>query len=267
MEYLGRDIIKSMDYWLMFLLGICLGSFLGVVLYRLRRGDSALKGRSVCDHCRKQIAWYDNIPLLSFFLLGGRCRYCRKPINPEYPLIEFLVGVQFVWVYWLLKINFNWFNWVEGWYSFGLLVYWLVLFSGLLALAIFDWKYRLIPDQILMPLIVIAGLRLFISHQWPVLLAALGSMAWLGGLHYLTRGKGMGWGDVKLAFLMGLVLGWPLILVAYFVAFLTGSLAGVILVIVRRKSLKTKIAFGPFLVLGLILAKLWGWSIWRWYWQ
>lgn len=254
-----------MDYWLLFFLGACAGSFLGVVLYRLRRGGSALKGRSVCDHCQKKIAWYDNIPLLSFILLGGRCRHCRQPINPEYPLIEFLVGVQFVWVYWLLKINFNWFNWVEGWYSFGLLIYWLILFSGSLAIAIYDFKYLLIPDQILLPLIVIAGLRLFVSHQWSVLLAASASMAFLGSLHYLTRGKGMGLGDVKLGFLLGLILGWRLTIVAYFLAFLTGAIAGVILILIKKKRFRDRIAFGPFLLWGMIVAKLWGEKIWHWY--
>lgn len=254
-----------MDYWLLFFLGACVGSFLSVVLYRLRRGGSALKGRSVCDHCRKQIAWYDNIPLLSFIFLRGRCRYCRKPINPEYPLIEFLIGVQFVWVYWLLKINFQWFNWIEGWYSFGLLVYWLILFSGSLAIAIYDYKYLLIPDQILLPLMLAAGLRLFVTHQWSVLLAAFGSMAFLGLLHWLTRGKGMGLGDVKLGFLLGLVLGWRLALVAYFLAFLTGAIVGVILILVKKKRFRDRIAFGPFLLLGLLAAKLWGEKIWQWY--
>ncbi len=251
----------------MFLLGICLGSFLSVVLYRLRRGGSALKGRSVCDHCRKKIAWYDNIPLLSFLLLGGRCRSCKKPINPEYPLIELIIGIEFVWIYWLLKMNFNFFNWIEGWYSFALLAYWLVLFAGMIAIAIYDLKYQLIPDQILLPLTAVAFLRLFVSHQWLVLPAAFGSMAFLGLLRLFTRGKGMGWGDVKLGFLMGLVLGWPLVVTAYFLAFLTGAIAGVILIIVKHKKLKSKIAFGPFLALGLVIAKLWGWPLWQWYWQ
>ncbi|MDZ4229357.1 MAG: prepilin peptidase, partial [Patescibacteria group bacterium] len=225
----------------------------------------ALKGRSICDHCRKMFSWYDNIPLLSYVMLGGKCRRCHKPINPEYPLIELLIGVEFVWIYWLLKINFNFFNWIEGWYSFGLLLYWLVLFSGALAIVVYDLKYMLIPDQVLLPLIVVAFSRLFISQQWSVLLPAFGSLAFLGLLHLLTRGKGMGLGDVKLGFLLGLVLGWPLIIVALFIAFLTGALAGVILIIVRGKTLKTKIAFGPFLLLGMVIAKLWGWSLWHWY--
>lgn len=249
----------------MFVLGICLGSFFGVVLYRLRVGGSALKGRSVCDHCRGKIAWYDNLPLLSFLWLGGKCRSCRRPINPEYPLTELIIGIEFVWVYWLLKINFNFFNWIEGWYSFALLAYWLILFSGVIAIAIYDLKYQLIPDQILLPLTVVAFLRLFVSHQWMVVPAAFGSMAFLGLLYLITRGKGMGWGDVKLGFLMGLVLGWPQIVTAYFLAFLTGAVVGVILIVVKHKNLKTKIAFGPFLTLGLVVAKLWGGSIWQWY--
>ncbi|OGD61101.1 hypothetical protein A3I57_00835 [Candidatus Beckwithbacteria bacterium RIFCSPLOWO2_02_FULL_47_23] len=254
-----------MDYWLMFLLGICLGSFLSVVLYRLRVGGSALKGRSVCDHCRKKIAWYDNLPLLSFLLLGGKCRRCRRPINPEYPLTELIIGIEFVWVYWLLKINFNFFNWIEGWYSFALLAYWLILFSGAVAIAIYDFQHQLIPDQILLPLIVVAFLRLFVSQNWSVVPAAFGSMAFLGVLHLVTRGKGMGLGDVKLGFLLGLVLGWPQIMTAYFLAFLTGAIAGVILIVVKGKNLKSKIAFGPFLILGMIIAKLWGWPIWQGY--
>lgn len=256
-----------MDYWLLFFLGACVGSFLGVVLFRLRHGGSALQGRSVCDYCHKKIAWFDNIPLLSFLFLRGRCRRCRRRINPEYPLIELLVGLEFVWLYWLLKINFNWFNWVEGWYSLALLAYWLALFSGSMAIAVYDIKFLLIPDQILGPLVVIAFLRLFVSGNWPVVATAFGSMLFLALLHFLTRGKGMGWGDVKLGFLLGLVLGWPLVLVALFLAFLTGASVGVILIAAKQKRLKSKIAFGPFLILGMLIAKLWGWAIWRAYWQ
>lgn len=253
----------NMDYLILFWLGACAGSFLGVVLYRLRLGRSPLKGRSVCDHCRQQIAWYDNIPLLSYAVLGGRCRRCHKPINPEYPLIELLTGVEFVWVYWLLKINFHWFNRVEGWYSFGLLIYWLGLFSGSAAIAIYDLKYLLIPDQVLLPLIAAAFLRLFVSGNWQVLPAAFGSMAFLWLLLWLTRGRGMGWGDVKLGFLIGLVLGWPLVLVSQLLAFLTGAAAGVILIVLKRKQFRSKIAFGPFLLLGMLVAKLWGESLWQ----
>lgn len=249
----------------MFLLGLTVGSFLNVVIYRLRFGDSPMKGRSYCDNCKKPIAWLDNIPLLSFLLLKGRCRQCKKKIPADYPLIELLVGLQFVWTYWLLKVNFAFFGQVEGFYSLALLIYWLVLFSGALTIAVYDLKYMLIPDEVLWPLIGLSFLRLFFSHQWQVLPAAFLSSGFLFLLWLITRGKGMGLGDVKLAFLLGLVLGWPQIVVAYFTAFLTGAAAGVILVLWGRKNFKQKIAFGPFLLLGMMVAKLWGWPIWQWY--
>jgi prepilin signal peptidase PulO-like enzyme (type II secretory pathway) len=184
----------------------------------------------------------------------------------EYPLIELLVGLEFIWVYWLLKVNFNFFGTWEGFYSLALLIYWLILFVGSLGIMVYDLKYMLIPDEVLWPLIGVAFLRLLISQQWQVLLAAVGSSLFLGLIWLITKGKGMGLGDVKLAFLLGLVLGWPLVAVAYFLAFLTGAGAGVILMLVNKKKLKDKIAFGPFLLLGMLIAKLWGWSIWQWYW-
>ena len=152
-----------MDYLLLFVLGVCAGSFLNVVLYRLRTGDSPLRGRSYCDNCKKPIAWYDNIPLLSFLILSGKCRHCQRQIPIDYPIVEALTGIQFVWLYWLLKVNFNFFGRVEGFYSLALLAYWLVLFAGSLAIAVYDFKYLLIPDEILLPLIGLSLLRLPIS--------------------------------------------------------------------------------------------------------
>ena len=123
----------------------------------------------------------------------------------------------------------------------------------------------LIPDEVLIPLVVVAFLRLFFSYQWQVLLVAILSTAFIYSIYAITRGKGMGFGDVKLGFLIGLVLGWPLIIVAYFIAFLTGAGVGVILMLIGNKKLKSKIAFGPFLLLGMLIAKLWGISILNWY--
>lgn len=250
---------------MLFLMGISVGSFLGVVLFRMRTGDSPMRGRSYCDHCKKPIGWYDNIPLLSFVLLGGKCRYCRKKISREYPVVELLTGIQFVWVYWLLKVNFAFFGQVEGFYSLALLTYWLVLFAGSLTIAVYDLKHMLIPDGVLNLLIATAFLRLFFSGNWQVVGVAVVSMLFIGLIWWVTKGKGMGDGDVKLAFLMGLVLGFPLIVVAFFVAFLTGSVAGVILILGKKSKLGSKIAFGPFLLLGMLTAKLWGYPLWQWY--
>ena len=258
-----------MDYLILFVFGLVIGSFLNVVIFRLRFGGSPLKGRSLCDHCHRQIAWYDNIPLLSFLLLRGRCRHCHQQIPIGYPLVELLIGLEFVWVYWLLKVNFSFFGQVEGSYSLGLLIYWLILFSGSAVIIIYDIKNMLIPEKVLFPLTVVAFSRLFFSQQWQVLPVAIASFLFLLMLYFLTKilikKEGIGFGDVELGFFMGLVLGWPLILIAYFLAFLTGAIWGVILIIIGKKKLKERIAFGPFLLLGMIVAKLWGWSIWQWY--
>jgi len=254
-----------MEYFVLFLFGLAVGSFLNVVIYRLRYGDSPLRGRSKCPKCKRQIAWFDNIPLLSFILLGGKCRNCKKTIATGYPLVELLVSIQFVWVYWLLKVNFNFFHSWEGAYSLGLLVYWLILFTGSIGIAIYDLKYLLIPDEILWPLVGVAFVRLFFSQQWQVIPVAFLSMGFILSLWFLTRKKGMGFGDVKLAFLMGLVLGFPRIIVAYLIAFLTGALVGIILMLINKKKFKDKIAFGPFLLFGMIIAKLWGENLWQWY--
>jgi len=254
-----------MEYLLLFVFGLAVGSFLNVVIYRLRFGDSPMKGRSYCPKCKKQISWYDNIPLLSFFLLGGKCRKCKKKISVEYPLIELLIGLQFVWIYWLLKANFSFFGQMEGFYSLALLIYWLLLFAGALTIAIYDFKYMLIPDEVLFFLIGLSFLRLFFSHQWQVIPIAFASSLFLLGLFLLTKGKGMGFGDVKLGFLLGLVLGWPLIVIGYITAFLTGAVVGVILIILKKKRFKEQIAFGPFLLWGMLIAKLWGWPMWNWY--
>ena len=139
------------------------------------------------------------------------------------------------------------------------------MFSGSLAIIIFDLKYLVIPDEVLYPLIGAALLRLPFSHQWSVIPVALASGAFLYSLYLITKKKGMGLGDVKLALLLGLVLGWPKILVAYFIAFLTGAGIGVILVLSKKKRLKDKIAFGPFLLIAMLMAKLWGEQIWQWY--
>jgi len=180
-------------------------------------------------------------------------------------MMELLIGLQFVWVYWLLKINFNFFNTWEGFYSLALLVYWLILFSGSIAIAVYDIKYLEIPDEVWWPLLIVSSFRLLVSSNWSVIWAAFLAAGFLLCLWLVTHGKGMGFGDVKLGFLLGLVLGWPRTLVALFLAFLTGAIGGVILVLIKKSRFKSKIAFGPFLILAMLVAKIWGFNLWQWY--
>ncbi len=273
-------------YLFLFLGGLLVGSFLNVVIYREINEESRkpppkkpnklsrikdflppwVVGRSCCDHCRHQLKWYDNIPLLSFIMLGGKCRYCHRPINLQYPLVEFLTAVEFIWLYWLLS-RFAFFARAEGFYSFILLLYWLYIFSSLLVIFITDFKAGIIPDWVVLPAILISFLRLFESNRWQFFLAGFGSGLFFYFLYLITQKRGLGFGDVKLAFLMGLFLGYPQILTALFLAFLTGAVTAVILIMLGKKRFGQTLPFGPFLVLGTIIAKFWGEMMWQWYWR
>ena len=219
----------------LFVLGLVVGSFLNVVIYRLNNGLSPLRGRSFCPRCKHQLAWRDNVPLLSFALFKGKCRYCHSPISWQYPLVELATGILTIIVFYL---NFSVFN--------------LLLVYALTAIFVSDLLYYTIPDEIVWPMI---GLSFLIS---PNLLPGLGAAGFFLSLVLLTHSRGMGIGDVKLAGLMGLALGWPKISVAILLAFLTGATLGVILVLMGKKKLSSQIPFGPFLTAAAFVSLLWG---------
>ena len=224
-----------------FILGLCVGSFLNVLIYRLPKNLGFVKGRSFCPNCKHKLSWFDNIPLLSFLILKGRCRYCRSPISWRYPAVELLTGGIFLLSY----LN-----------NLSCLSY--LLFSGLIVIFFIDLEHQIILDEIVIPFslifliyFLVVNPKLLISNY---LVAGIFSFLFLYFIYLITKGKGMGFGDVKLAFLMGLVLGWPKIMVAFYLAFLTGAIIGIILILLRKAKLKQKIAFGPFLVLGTFIA-------------
>lgn len=273
-----------MIYVFLFLIGLAVGSFLNVVIYRevneiqAEQEAGSLWGklkswlpqwavdRSFCDHCKKPLAWHENIPVLSYLLQAGKCKTCHKPITPQYPFIELLTALEFVWLYWLLS-QFSFFGQVEGFYSFALTGYWFFIFSVSLVLALIDLKTQILPDIIVLPAIGVSLLRLFFTGQWQFLLAAGLTSLFLLSLYLVTRGRGIGFGDVKLGLFIGLVLGWwQRIVVAVFLAFLTGAIVGVIMIIAKKKTIKSAIPFGPFLLLGMGIGKLIGDQLWGWYW-
>jgi leader peptidase (prepilin peptidase)/N-methyltransferase len=224
-----------MFIFFLFLLGLAIGSFINCLIYRLNHGMSPLKGRSICPKCKHQLTWYDNIPLLSFALLKGRCRYCQKRISPFYPAVELSTGLLTILV---------------GLKSPYLLPYYLLIFWALIAIFFSDLQYQTIPDEVVYPAIGINLIFLVLFRPEMLLanvLASLLAAAFFIFLVLITKGKGMGWGDVKLVALMGLFLGPSLGTSALFLAFLTGALVGAILVLAGKKKLKDKIAFGPFL--------------------
>jgi leader peptidase (prepilin peptidase) / N-methyltransferase len=243
----------------LFILGCAIGSFLNVLIDRPISGESVLYGRSHCDHCKKTLQWYDLVPVFSYFFLHGRCRYCKKKLSVQYPIVEGISGSVFLLI---SVITYP----VAS--SVGVLTlgYSLMLFSALIVITVADLKYRIIPDEMNTLIIFSALTYCMVISPASVpnhLLTGLGFSALFLFLVLITRGKGMGMGDVKYAFAMGTTLGFPKIIVAFYIAFLTGAVISTILMIAGRKTLKSTVPFGPFLVLATVTCFFWGESLWK----
>lgn len=234
-----------------FILGLCIGSFLNVLIYRLPR-SLTLGGRSFCPKCKKQISWYDNVPLLSYLLLRGKCRNCRASISFRYPLVELLTG--FLFLEGLERLGG-----LGGLGTLGI----LVIISVMIAIFFIDLEHQIIPDA-LVSLGVLGAVGVLGVNLITNIPSAIGAGLFFLLLHLITKGKGMGLGDVKLVFLMGLVLGFPGIIGALYFAFLTGAFVGVILILSGKKKFGQHIAFGPFLVAGFLVFLFFGQIINKW---
>ena len=268
-----------MVFVIVFFFGLAVGSFLNAVIYRLEKGESALRGRSYCPQCRHTLAWYDLIPLLSFALLGGKCRYCTKPISIQYPLVELATAFLFVVVFWFVLQNLG--------LAFPIIVslgfpqilelfYLWSIVSLLMVIFVYDLKHFLIPDKILYRAIGLVLLwRLLLHFQivenltspsfLQALLAGLGAAGFFWAIHVLSKGRAMGFGDVKLAFFMGLFLSWPNIFVALILAFSIGAIVGSVLIFFKRKTMRSEVPFGPFLMFGTLVAFFWSETLVNWY--
>lgn len=242
----------------MFVAGTAIGSFINVLIDRLPNGQSIF-GRSHCDCCQHTLAWYDLIPVVSFLWLKGKCRYCGKKLSWQYPMIEILTGVIFVLIF-----NFS-FGFPQDRQFLNLLIH-LGFASTLLVIFFADVKYQIIPDSMQTAFLIFSILlRLqeapsfyHLSSIINYLLSGLVVMLPILLLFLLTRGRGMGFGDVKLAFNMGFLLGIFGGLLALYVSFIIGAVVGLIMLILKLKKLKSKIAFGPFLIIGTVVMLVWG---------
>lgn len=239
---------------LLFILGLSVGSFLNVVIDRLPQNESIL-GRSHCDGCKHQLSWYDLVPLLSFIFLQRQCRYCKAKISFQYPFVELITAILFVFTFIMLKSS-----------HLLLITYHLFIISGLIVIFFADSKYRIIPDQIIAFLSFVSIVYLifyqrqdFLNHFVSALVLFLTFLF----LVLITRGKGMGLGDVKFAFAIGMILGFPKALVAFYLSFLTGAVFSLILVIKGMKKMKSTIPFGPFLAASTLTALFYGQNLWE----
>ncbi|MBP7740747.1 prepilin peptidase [Candidatus Woesebacteria bacterium] len=257
---------------ILFVFGTIIGSFLSVVILRSIAGENWVNGRSRCDSCRKTISWYDNIPLLSFLILRGKCRHCKKPILPLHPMVEMLTGVLFMWWYWG---GFLFFKLTQAPYSVMQPLFWLTVGIILIYIFIMDLNYMIIPDKAVIALISLAVIyRLMLSISgimqpmdlFKTIVAAVISCAFFFCLWFFTKGKGMGFGDVKLSIPLAILLGPQKTLVGMFLAFLIGAVVGIILVLLKKSKMKAAIPFGPFLIIGTIISLIWGDFIYSWYW-
>ncbi len=237
----GADVIVVL------LAGLVVGSFLNVLIARFEDLSSIITGRSHCPHCKKTIAWYDLIPILSYIFLIGRCRHCCKPISSQYPIVEALSAIIALHLYWVFGPH-----WVT-------LAYYIV-FALLLVIAVIDLQESLIPDSYSLPAILVAfGIVAFTGTavaeaMWAVLIAG-GSLA---ALVVSSREQWMGMGDITLGIILGLLAGLLGSLVGLAIAFIGGAVVSLLLMLYRRKRLTDMIPFGPFLVVAIYLATIWG---------
>jgi len=246
-------LLNSFLYLIIFLFGLIVGSFLNCIIYRLEVGKSFLGGHSFCPYCKHELVWHDLIPVFSFLMLKGKCRYCQKPISIQYPLVELTTAILFVLV-------FNSQNLLNTGYL-------LLTTSFLIIIFVYDLKHYIIPDKVIFTAILTSFLFLFTTNSLLLnaVLSAFGASFFFLLIYLISQGQWMGFGDVKLSFLMGLHLGFPNILVALFSAFFTGAIIGLILIAQSKKTLKSMVPFGPFLVFGTFLAMFYGELIINWY--
>lgn len=245
---------------LIFIYGLMIGSFLNVCIYRIPREESIAFPSSHCPKCSTSLKWYDNIPLLSYLSLLGKCRYCRTKISAQYPMVEFLNGMLYL-------ILYN---------HFGLtldFVFYALIFSVLVVITFIDLKEMVIPDILVLMILILSSIHKFLNYVIydisPGILNSLGGMFLAGGLFLaiviISRG-GMGGGDVTLIGALGYILGMKFILMTIFLSFIFGAIISVFLLATKIKTRKDPIPFGPFIVLGFSITVLWGESIAALYW-
>ncbi len=245
-------------YFLIFVLGLFSGSFLNCVIYRLNIKKSFLKGRSYCPCCKKTIEFFDLIPVFSFFLLKGKCRHCFSKISWQYPIIETTTGLMFLFVFSFAQANSLDF--------LNIFYYWVISLIFILVF-VYDLKYFVIPDSFVVSAVFVS----FVWHSFNLLnnvysfetlinyfLSGIAASFFFLFFYLVSKGNWMGFGDVKFAFAMGFFLGFPEIVIALFLSFLIGAIVGVLIIVSKKKNIKSEIPFAPFLVLGSFSALFWG---------
>ncbi len=254
----------------LFVLGLILGSFLNALAWRIHGGEDFVRGRSHCDKCGHKLSALDLIPLFSWLYLRGRCRYCHEKVSWQHPAVEVFTGLVFA-------ASYQW--WIDSFYSFGskiLFVAWLAACVGLIALAIYDLNWMKLPNKLVYPSLAVAavGRLVYLVNVEPQ--PAHAALLWAGSvlvasgffwlLFIISRGRWIGYGDVRLGLVTGTLLATPTrSFLMIFLASVAGTLISVPLLMIQKKSLSTRLPYGPFLILSTMIVMLFGQSIIDWY--
>ena len=240
------------------LLGLVVGSFLNVCIYRIPRKLSLVSPPSHCGACSRRLSWYENIPVVSYTVLGGACRSCGASISLMYPLVELTTAVVFV-------AGYLWFG------PTPMLAVRLLFACAMIVLFVIDLQHQILPNQITLPGVAV-GLVLsgLVGPGWIVSLigiaAGAGSLFAVAEVYYRVRGEeGLGMGDVKMLAMIGAFLGWKMVLLTLMLASLLGSLVGVAMVVAQNKSLKYALPFGTFLAIAALVSAVTGDALIAWY--
>lgn len=239
-------------YITIFLFGITIGSFLNVCILRIPNHETVVTERSHCMKCGYQLSWYDMVPVFSWLCLGGKCRKCKTPISPQYPIVEAVNGILYVVVFA-----------VNG-FSLESILYCLFV-SALLVLSVIDWRTYEIPIGINIFILVLGILHTALDYSnWLTYVVGFFSVSlFLFLLLWISKGRAIGGGDVKLMAVAGLLLGWKLAILAFFIGCIVGSV--IHLLRMKLSGADKVLAMGPYLSVGLFIAALWGNAMIGWY--
>ena len=248
-----------MWYIISIIFGALVGSFLNVCIFRLPKEESIIWPGSHCPHCKNAIKFYDNIPLVSYFLLRGRCRYCQGTISLQYPLVEGITALSSLFLFIKFGPSLNY-------------LFYFSFVSALIVITVIDLYHQIIPDAISLPGIGVGLLASILIPKITFFNSLIGILLGGGSLflvatlyQWLFKREGMGGGDVKLLAMIGAFLGWKAVLLTILLSSLIGSVTGILMMVVKGKDFKYAIPFGPFLSLGAVISLFYGEEIVRWY--
>lgn len=249
-------MVNGINLILVAIFGLVIGSFLNVLIFRIDNLKSVLTGRSKCMHCKHVLSSADLIPLFSFLILRGKCRYCHKKLSIQYPIIELLTALVFVFLFFYFGANISAF------------IFYAVVFSSLIVVSVHDLKTQYVPQEFVIFAVVLLlafGSQIAPFDYKSMLLGGLVGGGIPAVLVLVSRERWMGSGDIGVGLVLGMLVGFPVSVFGFFLACLLGSVVGLVYVYINKKTIKLAMPFAPFLVLSALFSLVWGERIISWY--